>query len=224
MRSLIPVFCIVAITAGQTSAQQLENFLIQVDPAANVQGGTNLNLKQLAALLGSSGSVKAPAKEILPAHSSLAGSIAAQNPPAGGASLAPLSRCVSAFTLRKGFVKSATADVPSRLRFKDVVTNVNGWDKPQQQFVAPCPGLYFFTFHAVSEKANDFTLALMKESKYQVTAYGSKDGYQWGANSAVLFLNKGERVWLEIQQGQVYEHPLNEAYTTFSGFIIHSFA
>lgn len=61
----------------------------------------------------------------------------------------------------------------------------------------------------------------MKEGEYQVTAYGSKGGYQWGSNSALLFLNPGDRVYLELQQGKIYEHPYNEAYTSFTGFLVN---
>lgn len=66
-------------------------------------------------------------------------------------------------------------------------------------------------------------VALMKEGQYQVTAYGSLADYQQGSNSALLFLNAGEKVNLEVQQGSIYEHPYEEAYTTFSGFLVEQF-
>ena len=65
-----------------------------------------------------------------------------------------------------------------------------------------------------------FSIALMKEGDYQVTAYGGKGGYQWGSNSAILFLNPGERVYLELTQGNIYEHPFDESYVTFTGFLV----
>ena len=63
----------------------------------------------------------------------------------------------------------------------------------------------------------------MKDDQYQVTAYGSTFDYQQGSNSALLFLNAGERVFLELQDGTIYEHPYDEAYTTFSGFLVEQF-
>ncbi|KAA0201436.1 hypothetical protein HAZT_HAZT003484 [Hyalella azteca] len=135
----------------------------------------------------------------------------------------PSSRpCVAAFSVRKGIAQDTDKSKPRRLTFQDVLTNTGGWSKKRQQFETPCTGLYFFSFHAISAKDSDFTIALMKDGHFQVTAYGGKDGYQWGANSVLLFLNPGENVYLELQQGEIYEHPYEEAYTTFSGFLINS--
>lgn len=66
-------------------------------------------------------------------------------------------------------------------------------------------------------------LALMKNGQYQVTAYGGKGNYQQGSNSALLLLNQGDLVHLELQQGSLYEHPHGEAYTSFSGFIVEAY-
>lgn len=63
----------------------------------------------------------------------------------------------------------------------------------------------------------------MKEDNYQVTAYGSSLDYQQGSNSALLFLNAGERVYLELQDSSLYEHYYEEPYTTFSGFLVEQF-
>ena len=63
----------------------------------------------------------------------------------------------------------------------------------------------------------------MKNGKFQVTAFGAKEGYHWGSNSALLFLNPGDIVHLELQGGTLYEHPYDEAYTTFTGFLVQEF-
>ena len=60
----------------------------------------------------------------------------------------------------------------------------------------------------------------MKNGYYQVTGYGTKNGYQWASNSAMIYLNNYDCVWLELQQGTIYEHPHSEAYTTFTGFLV----
>lgn len=63
-------------------------------------------------------------------------------------------------------------------------------------------------------------MALMKNGQYQVTAYGTKYEHTWGSNSVFLELYQGDRIFLELQQGSIYEHPNNEAYTTFTGFLV----
>jgi len=189
--------CIVLLFVVGVSAQDPTDPLPQVDPSASVQQDN--------------GSLSLPALGGAPF-----GFPSRSNP--------PVSNCVSAFSVRKGYINSGRGGRASRLRFKDVITDIGyGWDSTKNQFEAPCRGLYFFTFHAVSDANVDFTLALVKDKTYQVTAYGSQAGYQGGSNSAVLFLERGDRVWLILQDGQVYEHPQNEAYTTFSGFLVNSF-
>lgn len=64
-------------------------------------------------------------------------------------------------------------------------------------------------------------MALMLNGRYQVTAYGAREGYQHGSNSAFLELRRGQRVHLQLQQGAIYEHPRQEAYTTFTGFLVY---
>ncbi|XP_045114917.1 caprin-2-like [Portunus trituberculatus] len=136
----------------------------------------------------------------------------------------PLELCSGGFSVRKADPSTATiTSPPSKLKFQDVLTNLGGWSASESDFQAPCSGAYFFTFHALSRNQGDFTLALMKEGKYQVTAYGSTFDYQQGSNSALIFLNAGERVHLELQDGSLYEHPYDEAYTTFSGFLVEQF-
>ncbi|XP_050694781.1 caprin-2-like [Eriocheir sinensis] len=136
----------------------------------------------------------------------------------------PLALCSGGFSVRKADPSTTTANsTPTKVNFEEVLTNLGGWSVSESDFQAPCAGAYFFTFHALSRNQGDFTLALMKEDNYQVTAYGSSFDYQQGSNSALLFLNAGERVYLELQDGSLYEHPYEEAYTTFSGFLVEQF-
>ena len=60
----------------------------------------------------------------------------------------------------------------------------------------------------------------MRNGRYQVTAYGST-GYQQASNSAFLTLNKGDVIHLELQEGHIYEHPDDEAYISFTGFMLY---
>ncbi|XP_037792502.1 cerebellin-4-like [Penaeus monodon] len=140
-------------------------------------------------------------------------------------SLPPEFRCLSAFSVRKATRGSSTVRSGSstRVRFQDVLTAEGGWSPSENDFLAPCRGLYFFSFHGVAPDGGDFTLALIKNGQYQVTAYGGKGNYQQGSNSALLLLNQGDLVHLELQQGSLYEHPHGEAYTSFSGFLVKDY-
>lgn len=134
----------------------------------------------------------------------------------------PSSSSTVGFSVRKAVVdRSYTISAsPFNLRFQNVLSNKGGgWRKNSQEFIAPVSGGYFFTFNAVSPRTKDFTLALMKKGTYQVTAYAPA-GYQWAGNSAFLILRRGDSVNLTLQDGALYEHPLNEAYTSFSGFLV----
>ncbi|XP_045119628.1 complement C1q-like protein 4 [Portunus trituberculatus] len=134
------------------------------------------------------------------------------------APLRPEPRNEVAFTVTKGV---QTRGLPG-LSFETVLTNVGGaWNHRTSHFQAPYTGGYFFTYHAVSAITEDFTLALMKNGRYQVTAYGGSQGYQHASNSAFLALNSGDRVHLELQEGHIYEHPRDEAYVSFTGFMLY---
>ncbi|XP_066977811.1 cerebellin-2-like [Macrobrachium rosenbergii] len=133
----------------------------------------------------------------------------------------PPGRCRGGFSVRKADQRTLT--IGGKVGFQEVLTNTGGWSQSTNDFQAPCNGVYYFSFHAISPQNGDFTLALMKGRLYQVTAYGSKNDFQQGSNSVLLVLNAGEKVHLELQQGTIYEHPFNEAYTSFSGFLVEAF-
>jgi len=142
--------------------------------------------------------------------------------------LPPPKKCKNkaGFSVRKASEKTmiSSPQYPIGIRFLEVVTNQGGWAPSTSSFVAPCDGTYYFAFHVLSNFGWGATVALMKNKEYQVTAYGDEAGYQGASNSAVLFLNADDLVWLQIQgNSTIYEHPDKEAYTTFSGFLLESF-
>lgn len=54
-----------------------------------------------------------------------------------------------------------------------------------------------------------------------VSAYGDASGYQMGSQSAVLNLRSGDRVYLQLDEGRLYDSSSSSrGYTTFSGFRI----
>uniref|UniRef100_A0A0P4W1I7 C1q domain-containing protein n=1 Tax=Scylla olivacea TaxID=85551 RepID=A0A0P4W1I7_SCYOL len=54
-----------------------------------------------------------------------------------------------------------------------------------------------------------------------VSAYGDASGYQMGSQSAVLNLRSGDRVYLQLDEGRLYDSSSSSrGYTTLSGFRI----
>ncbi|XP_053645943.1 cerebellin-2-like [Cherax quadricarinatus] len=132
----------------------------------------------------------------------------------------PFLRRNVAFSVRKAYNLQAV----SRLRFQEVVSNIGGgWNHAADEFVAQYNGGYYFSFHAVGARNRDFTLALMKNGIYQVTAYGTERSFEHGSNSVFLDLHNEDRIFLELQQGSIYEHPGDEAYTTLTGFLLFEY-
>ncbi|XP_071512606.1 complement C1q-like protein 4 [Panulirus ornatus] len=125
-----------------------------------------------------------------------------------------------AFTVKKATEK---LEAFAHVHFQDVLTNLGGgWNSQTSEFEAPVNGGYFFIFHAISDEGSDFTMALVKNKEYQVTAYGTTGFLKHGSNSAFLELRRGDIIALQLQQGKIYE-PRHASYTTFTGFIVFQF-
>ncbi|XP_045610291.2 caprin-2 [Procambarus clarkii] len=111
----------------------------------------------------------------------------------------------------------------AHIHFRDVLTNAGaGWDPAVSEFVAPYDGHYFFIFHAIGANASDFTMSLTLNGMPKVTAYGTLTTFEVGSNSVVLALKAMDKISLELHQGAIYEHPGNESYTSFTGFLLSS--
>nr|XP_045586137.1 cerebellin-2-like [Procambarus clarkii] len=114
-------------------------------------------------------------------------------------------------------------DAFAHIHFRDVLTNAGaGWDPSVSEFVAPYDGHYFFIFHAIGANASDFTMSLTLNGMPKVTAYGTLTTFEVGSNSVVLALKAMDKISLELHQGAIYEHPGNESYTSFTGFLLSS--
>ncbi|XP_068206472.1 complement C1q tumor necrosis factor-related protein 3-like [Palaemon carinicauda] len=133
------------------------------------------------------------------------------------------SEIVIAFSVRKAATINNQFKLqasPYNVQFRELLTNVGGgWIPTTGEFIAPKAGVYFFTFSVMSAKTNEATVALMKDGDYQVTAFINA-GYNMATNSAVLTLKEGDSVYLILQDGEIYENPLYESYTTLSGYLI----
>ncbi|KAK3851853.1 hypothetical protein Pcinc_041533 [Petrolisthes cinctipes] len=106
----------------------------------------------------------------------------------------------------------------------NVLLNMGGWSQTHSDFQAPCAGVYYFSFHAVStERGGPIKIQLYKNRQYQVTAYSGQGGNQQVSNSVLLPLQERDIVHLQLEQGTIYDNIRNEAYTSFSGYLVESY-
>ncbi|XP_066975340.1 cerebellin-3-like [Macrobrachium rosenbergii] len=124
-----------------------------------------------------------------------------------------------AFTVRRA---SPYVRAGSKVVFTETVTQTGtGWNTARSEFVATTAGLFFFTFSAVSDRYSHFRVSLKKNEQDVVSAFGDASGYQMGSQSALVSLSPGDRVYLQLQEGQLREAAASSrAYTSFTGFRI----
>ncbi|XP_065580545.1 complement C1q-like protein 3 isoform X2 [Artemia franciscana] len=115
-----------------------------------------------------------------------------------------------------------TRNAISQVRFDVTVTDIGyGWLPDRSEFVCYYPGLYFFTFSALSPIGRQFKLSLVKNNQDILSAWGDSAGYQTGSNTAILYLQQNDRVSLVLQEGSIHESTVfGRGYTSFSGFRI----
>ncbi|KAK8399885.1 hypothetical protein O3P69_002937 [Scylla paramamosain] len=124
-----------------------------------------------------------------------------------------------AFTVRRASPRTTAG---SRVFLTQAVTQGgSGWNAGSSEFVATSPGMFFFTFSAVSDRYSHFRISLRHNGIEVVSAYGDASGYQMGSQSAVLNLRSGDRVYLQLDEGRLYDSSSSSrGYTTLSGFRI----
>eukprot|EP00058_Branchiostoma_floridae_P010001 XP_002595489.1 hypothetical protein BRAFLDRAFT_69125 [Branchiostoma floridae] len=108
-----------------------------------------------------------------------------------------------------------------------ILSNVGGaYSQETGKFVATVGGVYFFTFTGMTQNllnTNCF-VRLMKNGAPMVGLYENNDEnpqIHSSCNSAILQLQPGDEVWVELYKG--YSLNSNEyRYLTFSGFLIRA--
>lgn len=64
--------------------------------------------------------------------------------------------------------------------------------------------------------------AIVKNSDEIAIIWGEKIGYQSASSSVILQLEKNDRVYVNIKEGEIYEtSKVGRGYTTFSGFRLY---
>ncbi|RWS30084.1 complement C1q-like protein 3-like protein [Leptotrombidium deliense] len=120
-------------------------------------------------------------------------------------------------------IKGAKND--AYVSFQAMVTNNEAKFNPLYGvFECESPGLYFFTFSALSKLENDLRISLRINRIPVATIFaGSRTSYNSASGSALLTLSKNDIVYLFVEKGEIYEsNQVNRAYTSFSGFQLSS--
>ena len=99
------------------------------------------------------------------------------------------------------------------------MTNLGGgWNGATGQFSAPHSGTYHFSWAALSPARQHLKLALIRNGQEQAVSWADEAGYQTASGAALLTLRRGDKVYLYVEEGEVFE-PSNtkRGYATFSG-------
>ena len=105
------------------------------------------------------------------------------------------------------------------LKFDDAVLNVgNGYNSSTSTFTAPVPGIYVFmcSIHGYNPKGASFNVKIIHNTD-TISRFRS-DGIDQTSGNAIVYLNKGDRVFLIVENGRVnsiYGHNMS----TFAGFL-----
>lgn len=130
-----------------------------------------------------------------------------------------------AFTValrQNGSGKTGPLDDPTRLKYQKIISNFGDCYCPDTgTFTASVKGLFYFRFQMFNNLESDpgSVLSLMKNDERVVDISGT-DEYDTGSNAAVLPLEVGDMVYVQLHSGrQVYDDS-NKNYNTFSGFLL----
>ncbi|XP_035694530.1 complement C1q-like protein 3 [Branchiostoma floridae] len=130
-------------------------------------------------------------------------------------------------------VRTTKLEKPSShtvVTYNIVLSNVGGaYNQETGKFVATVGGVYFFTFTGMTlyltllPNAN-YHVHLMKNGAKMVGLFENNGGslhQRSSSNSAILQMQPGDEVWVELRSGYSL-HSDGSRYLTFSGFLIHA--
>jgi len=110
----------------------------------------------------------------------------------------------------------------SPITFERSLTNLGGgWGRSGSIFTCPASGTYHFSWSALSSSNRELRLALVRSGEEVAASWADRDGYQTASGSAILNLRAGDTVWLELEEGEVYEPSHSRrGYASFNGYRI----
>ena len=84
------------------------------------------------------------------------------------------------------------------------------------------PGIYQFSWSALSPDYSPLRLSLMRNGVEEVSSWADSEGFQTAAGSALLDLDTGDQVSMEVRQGRIHEtNDWDHSFTSFSGIKIY---
>ena len=110
---------------------------------------------------------------------------------------------------------------------KVLINDGNAYSPYTGAFTVPETGVYFLTFHIDAYSLHDETIVKLVVNNRNIVDADAKPGgvygHQASGNSAIIQLNSGEKVWLEIYQVNDVQLYGSDAFrlTTFSGFMLY---
>lgn len=117
--------------------------------------------------------------------------------------------------------KLPAANAP--IRFDKIIYNQqNHYDPQTGRFTCSVAGAYFFTYH-ITVFSRNVKVALMKNgAKLLHTTDHYQGSEDQAAGGAVLHLEAGDKVWLQVSGGELFNglYADDDDDTTFSGFLI----
>uniref|UniRef100_A0AAY4B4V3 C1q domain-containing protein n=1 Tax=Denticeps clupeoides TaxID=299321 RepID=A0AAY4B4V3_9TELE len=111
------------------------------------------------------------------------------------------------------------------LVYRTVITNIGSSYNPNTGiFTAPRRGIYYFTFSTYAHVPHQRFTSLYKNGALITSAYGhyppgQNTGSGSGSNHAVLQLEKGDVVYVQLRSGS-HVHDDSNSYSTFSGVLL----
>ncbi|XP_019614051.1 PREDICTED: complement C1q tumor necrosis factor-related protein 3-like [Branchiostoma belcheri] len=109
-----------------------------------------------------------------------------------------------------------------QVTYDDVLSNEGGaYNMTTGKFVTKVGGVYFFTF--TGKTSGEYMIHLKKNGKIMVSIREKiRDlvDNQASSNSAILELDVGDEVWVEVFPGAYSLHSNDGRFLTFSGFLI----
>ncbi|XP_066283083.1 complement C1q-like protein 3 [Branchiostoma lanceolatum] len=145
----------------------------------------------------------------------------------GAPGISPPTPPVVAFSA----VRTTGLEKPSSntvLTYDIILSNVGGaYNQETGKFVATAGGVYFFTFTGMTPNVahSNYFVRLMKNGIKMVGLHennGGQSHYQSSSNSAILQLQPGDEVWVELDSHSRSLYSDGNRFLTFSGFLIHS--
>ncbi|CAH1244674.1 CAPRIN2 [Branchiostoma lanceolatum] len=140
----------------------------------------------------------------------------------------PKDQMAVAFTLtRKTELGPVSTSADLTVTFDHVLTDVGGSFTGVSNpsfFNVEHPGVYQFSFSALSQVTKSAFVKLMKNGQFQLSMWaGYGPSYGSGSNTAVLELEQGDRVWLALRRPDIYAlHSNIWRYVSFTGVLLYS--